>query len=145
MVMASAACSAGRKSGLQIILQTRESLLRAGQIAGLQGANQALIVCIRLAVFAKGLIRGRLRIVRQCLLKGRQRALGSRNAARLDRAADGVEILDDLAETVLVRRLIRAGCRRHACYSAHNYLLLKIFVTGVLTLAPSISDGIEKP
>jgi hypothetical protein len=114
MVMASAAGSAGRKPGLQIILQTREGLLRGGEIAGLQGANEALVVCIRLAVFAKGLIRGRLGIVRQCLLKGRQRALGRRNAARLNRAADGIEIFDDLAKTVLVGRLERAGCRRHA-------------------------------
>ncbi len=114
MVMASAASSAGRKPGLQIILQTREGLLRGGEIAGLQGANEALVVCIRLAVFAKGLIGARLGIARQCLLKGRQRALGRGDAPRLDRAADGVEILDDLAKTVLVRRLVRAGCRRHA-------------------------------
>jgi hypothetical protein len=113
-MMASAFCSAGGKPGLQIILQARESLLRAGKVAGFQGADQALVICIRLAVFAKGLIRSRLRIARQRLLKGRQRALGRRNAARLNRAADGIEIFDDLAKTVLVGRLERAGCRRHA-------------------------------
>ena len=45
-------------NGRQGSLQIRERLLRAGEIAGLQGAGQALIGRIRLVVPAKELLGG---------------------------------------------------------------------------------------
>ena len=69
MVMSSVAFACRGLRCFQIGLQTCKSLLRAREIAGLQGADQTLIVRIRLAIIAKRLISRRLRLTRQVLLE----------------------------------------------------------------------------
>lgn len=71
MVMAFVGC-------LKVGLQICKSLLCARKIARLKGADQTLIVRIRLAVLAKRLIGQRLRITLQVLLEFCHRTLGAR-------------------------------------------------------------------
>ena len=109
--------------GLQIGLQAGIGLLRAGQIAGLQGAHEALIVGIGLAVLAKRLGgRGLRTAALQILLKGRHRALCAGQTAGLQGAADGLEILDELVDA----GLIGVGGGGDAGDRAHSIRLLII-------------------
>jgi len=107
----------------QILLQTRKSLLGAGQIARLQTAGQALIIGVSLAVLAKRLAGRGLRTTLHGLLKSCQRALGAREVARLQGGADGIEILNQLAKTALIGGLVGAGGRSHAGNATHRFWL----------------------
>lgn len=82
--------------GFEIRLQTGESLLRAGQIAGLQIVCQALVIRVRLAVLAERLIGRALRIVLLRLLKIGERALGALKITGLEGAAESFEVLERL-------------------------------------------------
>jgi len=96
----------GGLGGFKVVLQTGKGLLRGGEIAGFQSAGQILVIRVRLAVFAKGLAGGGLRIGRrvalQGLLKAGQGTLRRGDVARLQGAADGLETFDDLGKAVLV-------------------------------------------
>jgi len=107
MVMVAMSFVGGLKAGLQ----AGKSLLRIGKIAGLQGANQVLIIRVRLAVIAEELAGGSPRIALDILLESCQRALGAGEVSGLERAADGLKILDELIESVPVCGLIGAGIR----------------------------------
>ena len=99
--MASMAFFWGGLRCLQIGLQTREGFLGAGNIPRLEGADQTLVVCIGLAVVAKRLARRCWRIALQALhalLERGQGALGGGHIARLQSAADGIEIIDGLGQ-----------------------------------------------
>jgi len=83
---------------LQSALQTRKSLLRVRKIPGLQRADQALIGRVGLTVIAKRGIRSVLSISLQVLLKRGQSRLRRRGIAGSQRAADGIEIVDNLVK-----------------------------------------------
>lgn len=82
--------------GFEIRLQAGKSLLRAGQIAGLQIVCHRLVVRVRLAVFSKRGVARTLRIVLQRLLKSGERALSARKISGLEGAAESFEILERL-------------------------------------------------
>ena len=151
MMMASMAFFWGGLRCLQIGLQTREGFLGAGNIPRLEGADQTLVVCIGLAVVAKRLARRCWRIALQALhalLERGQGALGGGYIARLQSAADGIEIIDGLGQSVLVcalaRSLVRVGRRSDTRYGVHSCFLFNLLLPSILALVPFLSAGIGR-
>ena len=97
--------------GFEVGLQTVECLLCRRRVARFDGAGKALIILVRLRIFAKRRASGTRSAAAEVLLKRGQRTGGRIEIARLQRAADGVEVLHGLTKVVLVRgvRIIRGG------------------------------------
>jgi hypothetical protein len=122
-------------NGLQIFLQAGVRLLRTGEIAGLQGADEVLVIGVGLAVLAERLGGGGLGIVaaRQSLLERGQCALGTGDVAGLQGIADGLKILSRLLDVAGIVILIGRVAGGNAGDAAHGggycifYLSLKIF------------------
>lgn len=119
----------GGRGSLKIVLQAGVCFLGGRKIAGLQGAGQILVVRVRLAVLAEGLagcllrtaLRAALGITLQRLLKAGQRRLGGGNIARGERAANGLEILNQLVHfAARVRGWVSVGVRGDTGDGAHN-------------------------
>ena len=120
-MMAAMALDRRRLPGFQGGFQVGKSTLGGGQISGFKRADQALVVCVRLAVAAKGLSRRGLGIALEILLECCQRGLGGGNTAGLQGIADGIEVLDDLTKTTLGRGWVLIRGRRYAGYGAHIF------------------------
>lgn len=97
-------------AGLEVLRERGKRFLSAGKVIRLQGALQALIICIGLGVLAERLVGLRslagLGGSLDVLLQGRKGGLGRGEVVGLKRARKGLEVLLALFETGLVDGLV---------------------------------------
>ena len=125
-------------TALEVSSQIGIRLLRAGEIAVLQGAGQAVVITVRLLVRAEGFIARILGLARKIVFKCGQGILSARSIARAQRIADGIEIVHELDEGALIRGLIGVGRSRDGGDATHKTNCDSVHFQAVFTVRPFI-------